>query len=147
MQPLKVIPGLILCDANGMPVGVMGANGKEYLLATSQNNLAATQPITYYQNAVIRASDYQANRTDLSGTPGNGNALSSPRGRAAFAAATNSVVITSTLVTATSSIFLQLNTADATLSQIDVIATAGSFTVTGNANATGITTFDFFIIN
>lgn len=165
MQPLKAIPGLILCDVNGIPVGVMGANGKEYLFPTQANSNTGTQPDSYYRGLVsisggtingttlgatnqstVKASDYQAARTDLSGTPGNAT-INTPRGRAAFAAASGTVIITSSLVTATSSIFIQLNSNDATLIRVVVTAAAGSFTVTGNANATAITTFDFHIIN
>lgn len=85
--------------------------------------------------------------TDISGTPGNGTS-SGVRGRAAFAAAASTIVITSTQVTASSSIFVQLESADATLTTIlSVVPAAGSFTVTGNAAATATTKFSFLVIN
>lgn len=86
-------------------------------------------------------------RTDSSGTPGNvtnNNAL----GRAAFAAAGSSVVVTNSLVTANSEVFVNLITTDATLTSIRVTAIgAGSFTVTGNAAATAAATFSFLVVN
>lgn len=85
--------------------------------------------------------------TDISGTPGNGTS-SGLRGRAAFAAAASTVTITSTQVTAASSIFIQLEgAADATLTRVDVTPGAGTFTVTGNAAATAIKKFSFLVIN
>ena len=167
MQSLKRFNGQFLSDANGLLVGAIGLDGKEYLFSTATNALPATvQPTQFVPSAVaitggtintttigvttpaiVKASDYQAATTDISGTAGNGTA-STVRGRAAFAAAANSVVITSTLVTATSSIFVQLRTADVTLTKItSVVAGAGSFTVTGDAVATAITSFDFHVIN
>lgn len=96
--------------------------------------------------AIVKASDFQAARTDISGTPGNGTA-SNPRGRAAFAAAGSTVTVTSTLCIATSSVFVQLGGADATLTSVRVTPGAGSFVVTGNAAATATTPFDFHVIN
>lgn len=84
--------------------------------------------------------------TDTSGTPGPAT-VSTSRGRAAFAAASASVVITNSLVVSTSTVMVALGGADATLLSVRVTPGAGSFTVTGNAAATGITPFDFRIVN
>lgn len=96
--------------------------------------------------AAVRTSNLSAPNTDSSGTAGNAT-NSSPKGRAAFAAAGTSVVITSTLVTASSTVLVSLGGTDTTLTSLRVTAAAGSFTVTGNAAATAITPFDFFVIN
>ena len=96
--------------------------------------------------AVVRTSNLQATYTDSSGTPGNVT-NSSPRGRAAFAAAASAVTVTSTLVTAASTILVSYSGGDATLTSVAVVAGAGSFVVTGNAAATGITKFDFVVVN
>ena len=166
MQSLKRFNGQFLTDVNGVLVGAIGLDGKEYLFSTIVNSIPSTAQPTQFVPAsvaitggtintatigvttpgIVKASNYQAVKTDISGTPGNGTA-STARGRAAFAAAAASVVITSTLVTATSSIFVQLNTTDTTLTSVSVVAAAGSFTVTGDAAATAITTFDFHVIN
>lgn len=82
---------------------------------------------------------------DVSGTPGNATS-SSCRGRAAFAAGTNTVTITSTAVAANSTVLISLGGTDATLTSVRVTPGAGSFTVTGNANATGTTPFDWFLV-
>lgn len=166
MQGLRLADGTILYDANGVPVGIMGLDGKEYLIPSTANTASGTSqpPATYPSSvaitggtingtpiggttpAAVKASDFQANRTDSSGTPGNAT-INTPRGRAAFAAAGSSVVITNSLVTATSTVLVQLGGADATLTTVRVTAAAGSFTVTGNAAATGTTPFDFLVIN
>lgn len=108
--------------------------------------LLAPGPIGTTTPAVVKTSNLQATYTDSSGTPGNAT-NNSPRGRAAFAAAGSTVTITSSLVTATSSVHVQLGGSDATLTSVRVTAAAGSFTVTGNAAATATTVFYFLVIN
>jgi hypothetical protein len=83
--------------------------------------------------------------TDSSGTPGNAT-INTLSGRAAFAAGGSTVVITNSLVTANSKVFVQQRN-DTTLKSISVNPAAGSFTVTGNAAATAITIFDFLVVN
>jgi len=166
MQGLRVYDASMLFDSTGAPVGVVGIDGREYLFAAVLNAAAGTaQPSTYVPAgvavtggtingasigvttpAIVKTSNLQATYTDSSGTPGNAS-NSSPRGRAAFAAASGTVTITSTLVTAASSVQVMLGGADTTLTSARVTAAAGSFTVTGNAAATGATPFDFLVIN
>jgi hypothetical protein len=84
---------------------------------------------------------------DSSGTPGNVT-NASPRGRAAFAVGAASVVVTSAIVTVASQIVATLETVDGTLTQILTAApAAGSFTVTGNAIATGTPKFSWMVVN
>lgn len=87
-------------------------------------------------------------RADTTGTPGNAT-INSIAGRAAFAAAGASVVITNSKVTANSEIFIQLRGArDATLTEARISAQgAGTFTVTGDAASTGIVQFSFWVVN
>lgn len=81
------------------------------------------------------------------GTPGNAT-LNTPSGRSAFAAAAATCVITNSLVSATSQVYVAVQTADATLTFIkSVVPAAGSFTVTANAAATGTTNFCWFVVN
>ena len=103
-------------------------------------------PVGNSTHAVVKSSNTKENYTDSSGTPGNVT-NNSPRGRAAFAAAASTVVVTSSLVTAASTVLPALGGADATLTSVRVTPGAGSFTVTGNAAATGITPFDFTVVN
>ena len=110
------------------------------------NYMAAPPSIGTTTPGIVKTSNLQATYTDSSGTPGNAT-NNSPRGRAAFAAAGTSVVITSTLVTATSTILVSLGGTDATLTSVRVTSAAGSFTVTGNAAATATTPFDWVVVN
>ena len=69
-------------------------------------------------------------------------------GRAAFAAGTNSVTITNPMITPQSKVDANVNlaTADGTLTAIQrVVPAAGSVTIYGNANATGVVPFDWWI--
>jgi hypothetical protein len=87
-------------------------------------------------------------RTDSSATPGNVT-NNSALGRAAFAVGASTVVVTNSIVTASSEVFVELRgAADATLTSIvGVTVAAGSFTVTGNANATAAKQFSFLVVN
>lgn len=87
----------------------------------------------------------EGTKRDLSSTPGN-VAMNTPQGRAAFAAAGTQVVITNSLVQAASTVLVSLGGTDATLLHLRVTPAAGSFTVRGNAAATGITPFDFVVL-
>lgn len=83
--------------------------------------------------------------TDSTGTPGNVT-NNSARGRAAIAAAGTTCVVTNSLVTATSSVFIQERAQDATATRLSVTTAAGSFTVTANAAATAALAFDFLVV-
>jgi hypothetical protein len=84
--------------------------------------------------------------TDSSGIPGNATSLTT-RGRAAFPATGQFVTITNSFVGPTSMVIVTLSATDTALTSTRVTLAAGSFTVTGNAAAAGITTFDYLIIN
>lgn len=98
------------------------------------------------ETTLTRVNTLSVISADNSGTPGNAtnNNLS---GRAAFAAAATTCVITNSKVTASSKVFVQLLTNDATLKSCVALPAAGSFTVTGNAAATATTVFDFLVVN
>lgn len=111
------------------------------------NYLASPPSIGTTAPGIVKASDLQATFTDSSGTPGNVT-NNSPSGRAAFAAGGASVTVTSSLVSASSRVLVQKETADATLTAILAVSpAAGSFTVTGSAAATAVTKFSFLVIN
>lgn len=87
--------------------------------------------------------------TNTSGTPGAAT-INTPRGRCAIAAAAASVVITSSVTTANSTVLAMINQAatDTTLTSIIRVQTAsGSFTITGNAASTAAVTVDFVVFN
>jgi hypothetical protein len=147
-----------LCSrSTGAPVGLLGADGKEYPIAVgalggAPGSVVITggsidgAAIGQTTAAAVKYSALQTTFTNSSGSPGNVT-NSSPRGRAAFAAAGTTVVVTSTICVSNSTVLVQLGGSDATLTSVRVTAAAGSFTVSGNAAATGITPFDFVIIN
>jgi len=151
----------VLCNAAGQPVGIMGANGNEYLFGTSANGPAVAAQAMHNPAAVaitggsvagvalsatsVRSTSRLSALTDGSGTPGNVT-QNVERGRAAFAASSSSVVVTNSQVAANSSVFVSLGGADATLTGVRASCAAGSFTVTGNAAATGITPFDYIVV-
>jgi len=85
---------------------------------------------------------------DTSGTPGNAT-NNNPSGRAAFAAAAATCVITNSLVTTASKVHVQLEGGgDATLTNLLRVTIAnGSFTAVGNAAATAATPFSFLVVN
>lgn len=113
-------------------------------VAINSTTIGATTPSTGSFTS-LRFTSILSAITDSSGTPGNvtNNAA---RGRAAFAAAGTSVVVTSSLCAANSTVLVSLKGGDATLTSVTVTPAAGSFTVTGNAAATATTPFDFVVI-
>lgn len=86
--------------------------------------------------------------TDSSGTPGNATA-NTPLGKAAIAIGAASCVISNTLVTANSRIFITPRARDATglLPTVTAQSAGVSFTVTTTANCTAALSFDWWVIN
>lgn len=64
-----------------------------------------------------------------------------------FAAAATSLVVTNSLVTVNSLIFATVGTADATMTSVQAVAGAGSFTLSTLAAPTGTTRVNFLVIN
>lgn len=123
---VQPVPGLH-DRSTGALVGFLGADGKEYLFPALEG------PTTGY--------------ADASATPGNAT-INATRGKAAIAIGAAAVTITNSLVTASSQIIATLESADATLTTLlRVVPGAGSFVVTGNANATAATAFKFAVLN
>lgn len=89
-------------------------------------------------------SDGRVNQrgTDSSATPGAATA-DRPIGKNAIAAGASSVVVTNNLVTAASVIFATPHARDATCKELIAVAAAGSFTVSGSANATATLPFSW----
>jgi hypothetical protein len=120
-----------------------GTGAKTLTSTTANVTLGAT---TTGLTTLTRLDTFTVISTDSSGTPGNAT-INNLSGRAAFAAAASTVVITNSKVTATSKVFVSLAGGDATLTSVRVTPAAGSFTVTGNAAATGTKNFDFLVVN
>lgn len=73
--------------------------------------------------------------------------INKPSGSVNFAAAATSLVVTNSLVTANSLVFVAVNTGDATLNYVWAVPTAGSFTIFGNLAATAETKVRFLVVN
>lgn len=80
--------------------------------------------------------------TDLSGTPGAGT-IDKPSGKNAIAIGASSVVVTCAVCTATSRVMITPQTRDATCKELIAVPGAGSFTVSGSANATAALVFSW----
>ncbi len=80
------------------------------------------------------------------GTPGNAT-INLATGRSAIAAGASTVTITNSLVSATSIVFVVLQTNDATAILKNVVPGAGSFVVNTTAAVTGNTNFGWWTIN
>lgn len=87
-----------------------------------------------------------AGATDNTGTPGNATSNTSS-GKAAIAAGASACTITNSKVSAASIIMVTPLDTDATLLRYKAVPAAGSFTVTGNANATAAWKFSWVVLN
>jgi hypothetical protein len=116
----------------------------QYTLATAGARLAS------WRNNTVEKSFADLNGiigypyTNNSGTPGN-TTINQPSGRFAIAAAAAACTVTNSTVKATSIVNVNKETNDTTLLYFKVVPAAGSFTVTGNANATAAVTFSFVV--
>lgn len=119
---------------------VSGAGFSTYL--ASPPAIGGTTP------AAVKTSNLQATYTDSSGTPGNVT-NNSPRGRVALAAGASTIVVTNSLVAATSMVVAMVRAVDGAATDIvTVLTAAGSFTITMNAATTGTACqLDFFVVN
>lgn len=84
--------------------------------------------------------------TNGGGTTGSVT-MNTARGIVAFAAASSTITITNSLVTATSTVLVVLQTNDTTAILKNVVAAAGSFVITLTANTTGTTKASFIVFN
>lgn len=86
-------------------------------------------------------------RTITAGGTTGAQTINKPAGTVNFAAAATTLVVTNSLVNASSLIFCTVRTADTTALLKNVVAGAGSFTITMNAAVTAETSVGFFVTN
>lgn len=151
VQRVLVRPG-----ATGVPVALVaeGENGAGLDFAANPlgtpgsirfRNPGETATIFGVQPAV---SGNQGLTVSLTATTAAGPTIHKPAGQVSIQAGSDNIVVTNDLVTAASVILCQLQFVDATLTQIlSVVPGAGSFTITGNANATALTKVCFLVLN
>jgi len=130
---------IILQTATTQPVDIRCGNTSDFIL-TAYRNSALQFSIGKFGKIFIE------NPGDSTGTPGAAT-INVPIGKSAIAAAASSVVITNSQCIAGTKVFITPLDIDATLVQYMAVATAGSFTVTGNAAATATWKFDWFLVN
>lgn len=121
----------------------------------------ATSPITAYLkiSSQINAGGYtevlrigndakitHPSTVTAGGTTG-AQTINKPSGSVNFAAAATTLVVTNSLATTSSQVFVQVYGTDATATSARVTKAAGSFTITLNAAATAETAVGFFVIN
>lgn len=114
-------------------------------------NPAGTAKSYFLADGTLYAPGFKTDFTDSSGTPGNAT-INKSSGRSAFASAASSVVVTNSLVTASSIVIVQLETSGIGVGELSVVPAAGSFTVT-SINALGVATvvtgtakFSWFVV-
>ena len=119
--------------------------GTTKLGATGSDNV--TGDVCSLFGASGREFAHPGTRVDSSGTPGAATQHAT-MGRVAIAAGQSSVVVTNRYVNVASAVFAVISqaAADGTLTQILRVNPAnGSFTITGNANATAATVVDYIV--
>ncbi len=136
--------------AGANPVNTVSLAGTGHVLtdvvtvASGGGDIADTSTDSIFQNV---NGQWKYPTTDASGTPGNAT-INKASGKVAIAIGASTVTVTNSLVTAASIVTATLQTADATLTFIkSVVPGAGSFVITGNANATAATKVAFTVQN
>lgn len=98
-------------------------------------------------NLEVRTNLRLTNYTNDAATPGD-RTVNALRGKNSFAIGAAAVTVTNNLVTVNSQVVCTLEFVDATLTTIlTCVPGAGSFVVTGNANATAATQFSWTVLN
>jgi hypothetical protein len=101
------------------------------------------------EEAALVAQNYATVSASATTTTGAATA-NLVQGRATIAAGASSVVITNTLIDATSKVYAVVAqaAADGTLLRVErILCAAGSFTIYGTANATASTAIDWVVLN
>lgn len=97
--------------------------------------------------AEVHALQFLTDKTITAGGTTGAQTINKIAGSVNFAAAASSLVVTNSLVTTNSVIIATVGTNDATMTSVQVVAGAGSFTLHANAAATAETRVDFLVIN
>lgn len=141
-------PGLFKFTATSF--GIASNGGGVYLLFSTSTGLGsfshavASGGVDVSTGTAIMQRNGRIDQrgVDNSGTPGNSTA-DRPIGKNAIAVGASSVVITNSLVTASSHIVITPHARDATCKELIAVPAAGSFTVSGTANATAALPFSW----
>lgn len=93
------------------------------------------------------AGGITVNSTQTAGGTTGAQTINKPSGSVNFAAAATTLVVTNSLATTSSNIFVQVEGTDTTFTSARITKAAGSFTITANAAATAETRVSFWVIN
>ena len=96
---------------------------------------------------VTGAGDLQTNRTITAGGTTGAQTINKMQGSVNLAAGATSLVVTNSLVTASSTILLTLASNDTTTKSVAYVAASGSFTIYPDAAPTAETRVNFFVLN
>lgn len=132
-----------LTDTNGVPVSNVGGTGAGAALAPASVTTAGGVGVGVAAPAVGFALD----KTVTTGGTTGAQTINKPSGSVNFATAATSLVVTNSLVTASSVIQCTVGTNDATMKSVQCVAGSGSFTVYPNAAPTAETRVNFTITN
>lgn len=138
------LPGLGDTDWNGQVnawIDDVSANAATKTTAQTLTNKTLTAPVINGMTTALGLAT-----TDSTGTPGAAT-INKPSGKSAIASGAASVVITNSLVAATSRILITPLDLDGTLTNWKAVAGVGAFTVTGNGNAAATWKFSWVVIN
>jgi hypothetical protein len=129
-------------------IGATSSGGLGMVAGTNINAPTGSQTAFIFGgNGVSVATIVASGRLDQSGTDSTGTpgaaTINKPIGKSAIAAAASSVVITNSLVTATSHIIITPHARDTTCKELIAVPAAGLFTVSGSANATAALPFSW----
>lgn len=107
--------------------------------------LAATGNRPLFIN--VGTSGLAFDRTNTAGGTTGAQTINKSSGSVNFAAAASSLVVTNSLVSATSNVIATVQTNDGTLKSVQAVPGSGSFTLFGNAAATAETRVAFLVTN
>lgn len=146
----------------GMSGSYFGLKSTALLRFSSDPNWYGTTDLALYRNAAgvvevnngtagtfrdIKVRSYLVDATNTAPGTTGAQTINKSAGTVNFAAAATSLVVTNSLVTASSLVFCTIRTNDATAVIKNVVPAAGSFTINLNAAATAETSVGFIVHN
>jgi hypothetical protein len=141
-------------NQNGGNITIAGGKGTgtgtggDIILSTSVTGTTGStlQSVTE-RLRLTQAGSLVLQATNTAGGTTGAQTINKPSGTVNFAAAATTLVVTNSLVTASSIVMVVIRTNDATATIKNVVPAAGSFTITLGAAATAETSVGFFVIN
>ena len=131
----------IKAEIDGVP-GASDMPGRLSFLTTLDGTAALVERLRISNNGSLGLE-----RTNTAGGTTGAQTINKMAGSVNFAAAATSLVVTNSLVTATSNVFCVVQTNDATATIKNCVPASGSFTITLNAAATAETRVAFWVTN